>query len=135
MERVRSHPDIAGKVLRLEYTAMSLNPKAKLYGRKSLLETCDPTQPRNRACLEAFERELDMPWALSHVRRVFLLSEDGRRRTVKRSGKQPLRPQQGDDPDCRHHPHGRMRGSREDPNRHSQDPARSLLAGIVLLQL
>lgn len=64
MERMRSHPDIAGKVMRLEYTAMSLNPNAKLCGRKSLLEMFDPTQPRDRACLEAFERELDMPWAL-----------------------------------------------------------------------
>ncbi|MFD9441902.1 hypothetical protein ACFWBR_27630 [Streptomyces sp. NPDC060006] len=85
MERMRSHPDIAGEVLRLEYTAMSLNPNAKLYGRKTLLEMFDPTRPRDRACLEAFKRELDMPWALYHVRRLFLLSEDGRRRPVKRS--------------------------------------------------
>ncbi|WP_307532292.1 hypothetical protein [Streptomyces umbrinus] len=85
LERMRSHPDIAGEVLRLEYTAMSLNPNAKPYGRKTLLELFDPTQPRDRACLEAFERELDMPWALYHVRRLFLLSEDGRRRPVKRS--------------------------------------------------
>ncbi|MET9462237.1 hypothetical protein ABZY05_45770 [Streptomyces canus] len=85
MERMRSHPDIAGEVLRLEYTAMSLNPNAKLYGRKTLLELFDPTRPRDRACLEAFARELDMPWALYHVRRLFLLSEDGRRRPVKRS--------------------------------------------------
>ncbi|WP_405868177.1 hypothetical protein OG407_49865 [Streptomyces sp. NBC_01515] len=84
-ERLRSHPDIAGEVLRLEYTAMSLNPNAKLYGRKTLLELFDPAQPRDRACLEAFERELDMPWALYHVRRLFLLSQDGRRRPVKRS--------------------------------------------------
>lgn len=61
MERMHSHPDIAGEVLRLEYTAMSLNPNAKLYGRKTLLELFDPTQPRDRACLEAFQRELDMP--------------------------------------------------------------------------
>ncbi|MFL9653440.1 hypothetical protein ACJ7VE_06950 [Streptomyces sp. PB17] len=82
---MRSHPDIAGEVLRLEYTAMSLNPNAKLYGCKTLLEMFDPTQPRDRACLGAFERELDMPWALYHVRRLFLLTEDGRRRPVKRS--------------------------------------------------
>lgn len=62
LERMRSHPEIAGEVLRLEYTAMSLNPNAKLYGRKTLLEFFDRTQPRDRACLEAFERELDMPW-------------------------------------------------------------------------
>ncbi|MFJ2007819.1 hypothetical protein [Streptomyces chartreusis] len=85
LERMRAHPDIAGEVLRLEYTAMSLNPNAKLYGRKSLLEMFDPAQPRDRACLEAFERELAMPWALYHVRRLFLLTEDGRRRPVKRS--------------------------------------------------
>ncbi|MEU6511032.1 hypothetical protein [Streptomyces sp. NPDC046942] len=85
LERMRSHPDIAGEVLRLEYTAMSLNPNAKLYGRKSLLELFDPAKPRDRACLEAFERELDMPWALYHVRRAFLLSDSGKRRPVMRS--------------------------------------------------
>jgi hypothetical protein len=62
-----------------------LTPNATLYGRKSLLELSDPTQPRDRACVEAFERELDMPWALYHVRRLFLVTEDGRRRPVKRS--------------------------------------------------
>ncbi|MFD9280218.1 hypothetical protein ACFWD7_23420 [Streptomyces mirabilis] len=41
----------------------------------------DPTQARERACLEAFERELDMPWALYRVRRLFLLSGDGGHRS------------------------------------------------------
>lgn len=45
----------------------------------------DPTQPRDRACLEAFERELDMAWALYRVRRLFLLSGDGGHRPVMRS--------------------------------------------------
>ncbi|WP_229914042.1 hypothetical protein [Streptomyces capitiformicae] len=85
LERMRSHPEIAGEVLRLEYTAMSLNPNAKLYGRRTLLEFFDPALPRDRACLEAFERELDMPWALYHVRRLFLLSADGEQRPVMRS--------------------------------------------------
>ncbi|MEU5281681.1 hypothetical protein AB0G87_35335 [Streptomyces asoensis] len=85
LERMRSHPEIAGEVLRLEYTAMSLNPNAKLYGRRTLLELFDPAAPRDRACLEAFERELDMPWALYHVRRLFLLSADGEQRPVMRS--------------------------------------------------
>ncbi|MEU0949853.1 hypothetical protein ABZ379_45435 [Streptomyces canus] len=85
LERMRANPDIAGEVLRLEYTAMSLNPHAKLYGRRTLLEFFDRSRSRDRACLEAFERELDMPWALYQVRRLFLLSEDGRRRPVMRS--------------------------------------------------
>ncbi|MFI6340741.1 hypothetical protein [Streptomyces sp. NPDC050535] len=85
MERMRTHPGIAGEVLRLEYTAMSLNPNAKLYGKKSLLELFDPTQERDRACLEAFERELEMPWALYRVRRLFLLAFDGGHRPVMRS--------------------------------------------------
>ncbi|MEU3734526.1 hypothetical protein AB0E81_34785 [Streptomyces sp. NPDC033538] len=85
LERMRAHPDIAGEVLRLEYTAMSLNPNAELYGRKSLLEFFDRTRPRDRACLEAFERELDVPWALYRVRRLFLVSADGGRRPVMRS--------------------------------------------------
>ncbi|MCX4462484.1 hypothetical protein OOK58_00150 [Streptomyces sp. NBC_01728] len=85
MERMRTHPGIAGEVLRLEYTAMSLNPNAKLYGKKTLLEMFDPTEARDRACLEAFERELDMPWALYRVRRLFLLSGDGGHRPVMRS--------------------------------------------------
>ncbi|MFF0097241.1 hypothetical protein ACFYSF_46140 [Streptomyces canus] len=48
MERMRSHPDIAGEVLRLEYTAMSLNPNAKLYGRKTPLRP-DAAAGRGRA--------------------------------------------------------------------------------------
>ncbi|MGC0212002.1 hypothetical protein [Streptomyces levis] len=85
LERMRAHPEIAGAVLRLEYTAMSLNPNAKLYGKRSLLELLEGDRPEDRACLEAFERELDMPWALYHVRRLFLLSETGKRRPVMRS--------------------------------------------------
>ncbi|MGW5736268.1 MULTISPECIES: hypothetical protein [Streptomyces] len=85
LERIRTHPDIAGEVLRLEYTAMSLNPNARLYGKRSLLELFDPAQPQDRACLEAFERELDMPWALYRVRRLFLLSTAGERRPVMRA--------------------------------------------------
>ncbi|MCZ4607360.1 hypothetical protein O3S80_27070 [Streptomyces sp. Lzd4kr] len=85
LERMRSHPEIAGEVLRLEYTAMSLNPNAMLYKTRTLLEHFDPARPRDRACLDAFERELDMPWALYHVRRLFLLSDDGRKRPVMRS--------------------------------------------------
>jgi hypothetical protein len=85
LERMRSHPKIAGEVLRLEYTAMSLNPNAKLYGKRTLLDFFDRSRPRDRACLEAFERELDMPWALYHVRRLFLLSASGERRPVMRS--------------------------------------------------
>ncbi|WP_258308862.1 hypothetical protein [Streptomyces sp. NWU339] len=85
LERMRTHPDAAGEVLRLEYTAMSLNPNAKLYGKRTLLEFFDASQPRDRACLEAFERELAMPWALNHVRRLFLLSADGERRPAMRS--------------------------------------------------
>ncbi|MFF8717547.1 hypothetical protein ACF07T_40045 [Streptomyces sp. NPDC015184] len=85
LERMRSHPEIAGEVLRLEYTAMSLNPNARLYGKNSLLELFDRSRPRDRACLEAFERELDMPWALYHVRHLFLLSDSGARRPVMRS--------------------------------------------------
>jgi hypothetical protein len=85
LERMRSNPEIAGEVMRLEYTAMSLNPNARLYGTKTLLEMFDRSRPRDRACLEAFERELDMPWALYHVRRLFPVTQDGRRRPVKRS--------------------------------------------------
>ncbi|MFI9040930.1 hypothetical protein [Streptomyces sp. NPDC053726] len=85
LERMRSHPEIAGEVLRLEYTAMSLNPNARLYGKNSLLEFFDRSRPKDRACLEAFERELAVPWALYHVRRLFLLSDSGRRRPVMRS--------------------------------------------------
>ncbi|MFF8848125.1 hypothetical protein ACF08N_36510 [Streptomyces sp. NPDC015127] len=64
---------------------MSLNPNAKLYGRKTLLEMFDRSPPRDRVSLEASERELEMPWALYHVRRLFLLSGSGKRRPVMRS--------------------------------------------------
>lgn len=72
-------------MLRLDYTAMSLNPKAKLYGKRTLWSSSTPPIRGTRACLEAFERELDMPWALYHVRRLFLLSASGERRPVMRS--------------------------------------------------
>ncbi|WP_256122548.1 WhiB family transcriptional regulator [Streptomyces sp. LUP47B] len=68
-----THPHPAAALQAVACTAQS-------YGRKTFLELFDPTRPRDRACLEAFKRELDMPWALYHVRRLFLLSEDGRRR-------------------------------------------------------
>ncbi|WP_266801810.1 hypothetical protein [Streptomyces sp. NBC_00078] len=70
LERMRRHPDIAGRVLRLEYTSVSLNPKAKLLGRRSLLEQFDPGRAADRPGLAAFEEELACPWALYHVRRI-----------------------------------------------------------------
>ncbi|MGV9934098.1 hypothetical protein ACWDY4_26535 [Streptomyces olivaceoviridis] len=70
LDRMRAHPDIAGRVLRLEYTSVSLNPKAKLFGRHSLLEKFDPSRPADRPVLAAFEEELAGPWALYHVRRI-----------------------------------------------------------------
>ncbi|MFE2603657.1 hypothetical protein ACFXDI_09950 [Streptomyces mirabilis] len=64
-------------------------PNAKLYGKKTLL--VDQTEARERACLEAFERELDMPWALYRVRRLFLLSGDGGHRSpyCRKAAKDP----------------------------------------------
>ncbi|MFD4604355.1 hypothetical protein ACFWPQ_40860 [Streptomyces sp. NPDC058464] len=70
LDRMRAHPDIGGRVLRLEYTSVSLNPKARLFGRDSLLEKFDPDRPADRPVLAAFEKELDCPWALYHVRRI-----------------------------------------------------------------
>lgn len=46
LDRMRAHPEIAGRVLRLEYTSVSLNPQAKLFGRRSLLEQFDPATAR-----------------------------------------------------------------------------------------
>jgi hypothetical protein len=87
LEPMRSHLDIAGEVLRLEYTAMSLNPNAKWYKMRTLLEFFDRSRRGTGPCLEALEHELDMPWALYHVRRLFLISSDGSgsRRPVLRS--------------------------------------------------
>ncbi|MGW8729277.1 hypothetical protein ACWGNF_25010 [Streptomyces sp. NPDC055808] len=70
LDRMRAHPEIAGRVLRLEYTSVSLNPQAKLFGRRSLLEQFDPRRGEDRAVLVAFEEELTCPWALYHVRRI-----------------------------------------------------------------
>ncbi|MGI5380678.1 hypothetical protein ACQEV2_42125 [Streptomyces sp. CA-251387] len=70
LDRMRAYPDIAGRVLRLEYTSVSLNPKAKLFGRHCLLEKFDPSRPADRPVLAAFEEELACPWALYHVRRI-----------------------------------------------------------------
>ncbi|MCW8382455.1 hypothetical protein [Streptomyces justiciae] len=79
LDRMRAHPDIAGRVLRLEYTSVSLNPKAKLFGRHSLLEKFDPSRPVDRPVLAAFEAELAGPWALYHVRRILSGCEGGPR--------------------------------------------------------
>ncbi|MCX4579797.1 hypothetical protein OHB41_42805 [Streptomyces sp. NBC_01571] len=43
---MHAHPDIAGQVLRLEYRAMSLNPNARLYGKKSLRSADSGNGPR-----------------------------------------------------------------------------------------
>jgi hypothetical protein len=47
-----------------------VNPKGRLFGRYSLLEKFDPDRPTDRPVLAAFEKELDCPWALYHVRRI-----------------------------------------------------------------
>lgn len=75
LDRMRRHPDIAGQVLRLEYTSVSLNPNARLFGKESLLQQFDPSRPADRPVLEAFERELACPWALYHVRRILPASK------------------------------------------------------------
>ncbi|HLL32382.1 MAG TPA: hypothetical protein VK545_00505 [Streptomyces sp.] len=80
LRRMRTFPGIAGRVLRLEYTAMALNPRARLFGDRSLLEQFDADAAEDRPVLEAFGRELDCRWALYHVRRVLPASKDDPRR-------------------------------------------------------
>ncbi|AVZ70911.1 hypothetical protein SLUN_00130 [Streptomyces lunaelactis] len=75
LERMRRHPDIAGRVLRLEYTSVSLNPNARLFGKRSLLDQFAPARPEDRQVLDAFEQELDCTWALYHVRRILPVSK------------------------------------------------------------
>lgn len=70
LDRIRAHPEITGRVLRLEYTSISLNPQAKLFGRHSLLEQVDPGRAPDRPVLAAFEEALSCPWALYHVHRI-----------------------------------------------------------------
>ncbi|MET7474700.1 hypothetical protein ABZT17_10135 [Streptomyces sp. NPDC005648] len=67
LDLMRAHPDIAGRVLRLEYTSVSLNPQARLFGRRSLLEQFDPGRAADRPVLAAFKEKLACPWALYHV--------------------------------------------------------------------
>jgi len=75
---VRAAPGAHGEIL---------NPNAKLYRQAQPAGAPRPRQPEDRACLEAFERELDVPWALYRAHRLFLLSETGKRRPVIRSTK------------------------------------------------
>ncbi|GLF98277.1 hypothetical protein SYYSPA8_28290 [Streptomyces yaizuensis] len=71
LDRMRAFPEIAGRVLRLEYTAMRLNPNARLFGRRSLLGQFDPVHSENGPVLEAFDQELaSCPWAVYHLRRL-----------------------------------------------------------------
>ncbi|OEV10919.1 hypothetical protein [Streptomyces nanshensis] len=72
LQRMRMFPEIAGRVLRLEYTAMALNSKARLFGRRSLLEQFDPGV--DAPVLKAFERELAGAWGIYHVRRILPVS-------------------------------------------------------------
>ncbi|MFI0772613.1 hypothetical protein ACH4TQ_48320 [Streptomyces sp. NPDC021218] len=75
LERMRAHPEIAGRVLRLEYTSMALNPNGRLFGKRSLLEHFSPADPASREVLDAFQRELDCPWAIYEVRRILPVSK------------------------------------------------------------
>ncbi|MER0477015.1 hypothetical protein ABR737_01350 [Streptomyces sp. Edi2] len=71
LDRMRAFPEIAGRVLRLEYTAMRLNPNAQLFGRRSLLEQFDAARESDRPVLDAFAQELaSCPWAVYHLRRL-----------------------------------------------------------------
>ncbi|MFE4752402.1 hypothetical protein ACFRIB_19340 [Streptomyces mirabilis] len=74
-DRMRTHPDIAGRVLRLEYTSISLNPQARLFGWRSLLEQFDPGRAADRPVPASFEEELTYPWALYPVRRILSASK------------------------------------------------------------
>jgi hypothetical protein len=75
LDRMRSYPHIAGRVLRLEFTSMALNPNSRLFGEHSLLEQFDPCSERDSRVLEALEEELAAcPWALYHVRRILPIS-------------------------------------------------------------
>ncbi|MFE2640181.1 hypothetical protein ACFXKF_36455 [Streptomyces scopuliridis] len=71
LDRMRSFPQVAGRVLRLEYTSMRLNPNSRLFGRRSLLEQFDTTRREDHAVLEAFASELEScDWAIYHLRRI-----------------------------------------------------------------
>lgn len=85
LERMRRFPDLAGRVLRLEYTAMALNPRARLFGTRSLLDQFAPDEPASRPVLDAFENELNCPWGVFHVRRILPVSAAGTRAPALRS--------------------------------------------------
>lgn len=75
LDRMRANPQIASRVLRLEYTSMCLNPNSRLFGRKSLLEQFTGADPGDAAVLAAFENELGTgPWAMYQVRRILPVS-------------------------------------------------------------
>ncbi|MFI1530923.1 hypothetical protein [Streptomyces griseus] len=71
LDRMRSFPEVAGRVLRLEYTSTRLNPNSRLFGRRSLLEQFDRSRPQDHAVLDAFCAELEScDWAIYHLRRI-----------------------------------------------------------------
>lgn len=75
LARMRSAPQIAARVLRLEYTATQLNPRARLFGNRSLLQQFDTAAAADRPALEAFASELaEGDWAVYHVRRILPVS-------------------------------------------------------------
>jgi hypothetical protein len=68
--RYQTNPEAAASVLLMEASALALNPRMKLFSRKSMHEIM--RREGNLGALRAFQARLDASeWAVYHVRRAF----------------------------------------------------------------
>lgn len=68
--RYQANPEAAASVLFMEASALALNPRMKLFSRKSMHEVM--RREGNLGALRAFQARLDgCEWAVYHVRRAF----------------------------------------------------------------
>ncbi|WP_234374001.1 hypothetical protein [Streptomyces scabiei] len=70
LKRLRKYPDLAARVLRLEYLSMALNDNSSLYKDDTLFRRV--TDDQNTDALGQFDARLDEePWAVYRVQRVY----------------------------------------------------------------
>jgi len=70
LARCRQFPELTAAVLRMEHTALALNPRSTLYAEGSLLSLV--TADANTAALDAFEASLAASrWSVYEVRRIY----------------------------------------------------------------
>ena len=70
LERHREHPDAVADAMLLEHLSLALNPRATLYGDRSLIQIT--REDGNARAAQRYESRLaTLPWAIYRVRRIY----------------------------------------------------------------